>query len=314
MAEARDLFRQAMMATIGRAPAVIEPGRLHRFATSARSGDSAGWCKLFEDQRGGVFGCFRSGVTHTWTAGDRALMSREQLASSARHAARAAAERMEQQRQQWRRNALRIARIWSECVPLRLGDPVAQYLKARGLGDVRPSPSALRLHRALPYWHGEERLGSYPAMVVPLVSPDGRTVALHRTYLTVDGQKAPVPTVKKLTGAAGPLTGACLPLYFPARGRLGIAEGVETALAARCASGVATVAAYCASSLASWQWPQGIHRLIVFADGDKVGRAAADKLQARARRVGLRCDVLAPTGDTYDWCDVWATRSYVEAA
>ena len=58
------------------------------------------------------------------------------------------------------------------------------------------------------------------------------SVALHRTYLTADGRKADVPSVKKLTGAAGPLAGACIPLHKPARGCIGIAEGIETALAA----------------------------------------------------------------------------------
>ena len=61
-----------------------------------------------------------------------------------------------------------------------------------------------------------------------------------------------MPSVKKLTGAAGPLAGACIPLFKPAHGCIGIAEGIETALAAWCASGVPTVAAYCAGNLAAY--------------------------------------------------------------
>ena len=47
-------FREAILAALGYAPEVIEPGKLHRFATSERRGDDAGWCKLFDDLRGGI--------------------------------------------------------------------------------------------------------------------------------------------------------------------------------------------------------------------------------------------------------------------
>ena len=34
-------------------PEHIEPGRLLRFSTNGKAGDKAGWCRLFEDLRGG---------------------------------------------------------------------------------------------------------------------------------------------------------------------------------------------------------------------------------------------------------------------
>ena len=89
---------------------------------------------------------------------------------------------------------------------------------------------------------------------------------------------------------------------------LGIAEGIETALAARCASGVPTVAAYSAGALAGWQWPPSLRRLVIFADADPAGADAADKLRQRARAAGLAVDVLTPTTPGTDWCDVWAKR------
>ena len=68
-------FRAAILAALGHAPEVIEPGKLHRFATRDRRGDSAGWCKLFADGRAGAFGDWRTGATETWTAADRASMT-----------------------------------------------------------------------------------------------------------------------------------------------------------------------------------------------------------------------------------------------
>ena len=89
---------------------------------------------------------------------------------------------------------------------------------------------------------------------------------------------------------------------------MGIAEGIETALGAWCASTVPTVASYCAGNLAKWQWPPGLQRLVIFADADKAGREAADTLRARALAAGLRCEVLTPSTAGTAWCDVWNTE------
>lgn len=311
MKDAREAFQAAMRAALGYAPDAIEPGRMHRFATSARRGDDAGWCKLFPDLRGGVFGCNRAGASETWQADRDRPKTRQQRAELARQIAEATAEREAQQRQQWAVNAERIARLWAQCVPLVPGDPVTLYLKRRGFAGVWPLPACLRLHRALPCWNGDEKIGVYPAMVAPLVAPGGRVVALHRTYLASDGRKAEVPTVKKLTATAGRLAGACIPLHEAQRGVIGIAEGIETALAAWLASGIPTVAAYSAGNLAAWQWPLCVQRLAIFADNDRAGREAAVALRAHAFSAGIGCEVLTPSDDGADWCDVWAQRGAV---
>ncbi len=301
-------FRAAVLATLGHAPVSIEAGRLHRFATSDRPGDSAGWCKLFADRRGGVFGCHRAAVSEIWIAADRASLTRVQRADLARQIATVTAEHQALQRRRRAHHAERIAALWAQTMPLAPDDPATLYLRRRGFDCAWPVPAAIRLHRGMPYWQGAEKLGTFPALVAPIVALDGRTVALHRTYLTPDGRKANVPSPKKLTRAAGPLAGACIPLHEPARGVIGIAEGIETALAAWCASGVPTVASYCAGNLAAWQWPPCARRLVIFADADKSGREAAHALRVRALAAGLRVDVLAPSEPGTDWCDVWAGR------
>jgi phage/plasmid primase-like uncharacterized protein len=302
-------FREAILATLGHAPDLIEPGRFYRFATSDRRVDDAGWCKLFDDLRGGVFGCHRQGVSESWSSARPTTLNRQLRAELAKQVLVARAARETQQRRQWAQNAQLIAQMWSQCVPLEPGDPVTLYLQRRGAGGVRPLPEVLMLHRALPYWHGTEKRGKFPVMIAPIVAPDGGAVALHRTYLTVDGHKADVPSPKKLTGAAGPLVGACIPLHKPVHGCIGIAEGIETALAAWCASGVPTVAGYCARNLAAWRWPLGVHRLVIFADNDKAGCEAAGALQLRALRAGISSNVIAPTDAGADWADVWADRA-----
>lgn len=308
MSDPLQAFRIAILSTLGHAPKVIEPGNWQRFTTNDRRGDTAGWCKLFADLRGGVFGDHRRGISETWCSIDRATMTRTQRVALAAQVMRATAERETQQRQRWAANAQRIADLWARCVPLVPGDPVTLYLKRRGFGGVWPLPTCLRLHPALAYWHEGECIGTFPAMLAPMVAPVGRAVALHRTYLHADGRKANVPTVRKLTAAAGPLTGACIPLFKPMNNIIGIAEGIETALAGWCASDVPTVAAYSAGNLAAWQWPTGVRRLVIFADHDAAGIDAADTLCQRARAAGLAVNIMTPTEPGSDWCDVWGQR------
>jgi phage/plasmid primase-like uncharacterized protein len=310
-------FRAEILRELGTAPEVIEPGRLHRFATRDRRGDDAGWCKLFDDMRGGAFGCNRQfpGRTFTWSGFDRDRMTPGERAAMARQIEQARREREAAQAAQWRNNAVRIADLWGQCRPLVPGDTVARYLVRRLA--LEPAalelPDALRLHPALPYVLDGETVGTWPAMVARLSAPDGRLLALHRTWLLPEGRKAPTPgPTKKLTPTAGALAGACIRLFAPdAPGgatRIGIAEGIETALAARCASGVPTVAAYSAGALAAYVWPAGVQQLVIFADADAAGADAADKLRLRARAAGLTVNTMTPTTPGADWCDVWAQR------
>lgn len=313
MSDGTNTLRGAILAAMPDAelPQDLTPGRWLRFSTDGRR-DKPGWCKVFDDLRGAVYGCMRHGIGETWSAASSATMTREQRIAMARQVMTATAEREAQQRRQWAEHAQRNTETLAATVTLVPGDPVTLYLKRRGLGGVWPLPAALRLHRALPYWHEGQKLGTFPAMVAPVTSPDGRLLALHRTYLTRDGRKADLPTVRKVTSASGPLAGASIALYAPSRARvLGIAEGIETALGAWCASSVPTVAAYCAPSLAAWQWPPGLQRLVIFADHDKAGRESADTLLARAVRAGLQANVMMPTEPGTDWADVWAARSTV---
>lgn len=302
-------FLKAIFECLGYAPERIEPGCIVRFATKDSRSDAAGWCKLFDDRRGGVFGDFRSGINETWMENDRAAMTPAQRAEFARQVAAATVARVRLRSEQWVKNEKRNAALWAECVRVTEGDPVHRYLCRRLAIDEFTAPPCLRLHPALGYYsHEGKKLGTYPAMVAQFVAPDGRVVALHCTNLTDDGHKASVPTVRKLTRVSGPTAGASIRLASPRAGVLGVAEGIETALAASLASGQPVVAAYCKDALAAFQWPATVRRLFVFADNDTAGREAADALRTRALAARLACEVRTPTDEGADWCDVWAQR------
>ena len=167
MRDAPDNFRAAILAELGHAPEVIEPGRIQRFSTSGRASDKAGWCQLFEDGRAGVFGDFRSGMSSLWTAQRRELMTPADRADMARRLAQAKAQRDAHQRQQQAGNAQRNAALWAKTVPVSDGDPVSLYLRRRGLAG--PVSECLRLYPHLTYWDGGDR-GAWPAML-PTPSP-----------------------------------------------------------------------------------------------------------------------------------------------
>lgn len=287
-----------VLATLGHAPTVIEPGKFHRFGPR-----KSGWMKLFTDGMGAVFGDYRQGISSHWSA--REYQSAAELESMRRQIRQAAMEREAAQRAQWAKNAERNARLWAASVSA--GDAVRPYLAQRGLGDWAVQ-SCIREHPTLAYWHtddtGEIRLlGRFPTMLAPIVR-DGELVAIHRTYLT-DGKKADVPTPKKLTAASASLAGACIPLAAPRGGVLGIAEGIETAVAASLGSGLPVVAAYCANALSGFHWPRGIDRLVIFADNDLAGQQAAAALAQRANKAGINNKTLTPSRPGADWADVW---------
>lgn len=313
MNDGHDAFRLAITATLGHAPDAIETDKLVRFCTGGKKGDRSGWCRLFPDGRAGVFGCFRMGVSEVWTPTPRESMSAAERGELRRQMARDRAQRETVQREAWRRNADLIRFLMRQSQPVTAGDPVHTYLCRRLALDSIVVPECIRVHRSMAYTLDGELVGSWPAMVAPLMNQRGDVLALHRTYLDEHGQKAAVPgPAKKLTPAAGLLSGVSMPLFAPQSGTIGVAEGIETALAAYSASAAPTVAAYSAGGVAAFLWPAGIERLMIFADHDDAGANAAARLRERGQRSGLTVSVMTPTEPGSDWCDVWASRAVVE--
>ena len=293
-------FLGAIQASLGYAPQYLEPGRFCRFGPR-----KSGWAKLFSDCLGGVYGDYRQNLSTHWSARQPQHQSRAEQAAMRHHVQLAAREREAEQRAQWARNAESNTALWAASIPA--DDAVLSYLAARGLAQWT-LPDCIRQHPGLAYWHADDNgylhmLGRYPAMLAPIVS-GGKLLAIHRTYLG-DGCKADVPTPKKLTAASGPLAGACIPLDRPRGGVLGIAEGIETAVAASLGSGLPVVAAYCANALAGFTFPRCIERLVIFADHDPAGQKAAAALSHRATRAGVTPKTLTPSKPRSDWADVW---------
>lgn len=107
-------FAAAINTALGAAPDLdrIAVGRIVRFSTNGKRGDCAGWCKLFPDCRGGVFGDWRTGETHTWR--DEAVpLNQGQARQRRAEIAAAQAARIEEETQRHTRVAADARRIWA---------------------------------------------------------------------------------------------------------------------------------------------------------------------------------------------------------
>lgn len=197
--------------------------------------------------------------------------------------------------------ALRAA--WKSSRPVTKGDPVWRYLNRRiGLDMV---PADLRFHPALRYTDEEgEDLGRYPAMLALLRYPDGNGASIHRTYLTEAGDKAPVPKVKKIM--AGKSLNTAAVRLSPPGACLGIAEGIETALAASRRFRVPVWAATNATLLEAWVPPPGVECVLIAGDNDAsyTGQSAAFALGRRLVRDGYAVEIQIPEAEGKDWADL----------
>jgi hypothetical protein len=145
-----------------------------------------------------------------------------------------------------------------------------------------------------------------------LCDHEGNAITIHRTYLTLEGFKAPVDNPKKTMSYPSfrKLTGALARLGDPENGTIGLAEGIETALAVREATGQVCWAATSAALMEAAVLPQSIRRVVVWADNDqlKAGQKAALKLAIRLKEEGRKVKVHIPERPlekkSWDWNDV----------
>ena len=198
-----------------------------------------------------------------------------------------------------------MRKVWAKGRALT-GDCLGSiYLQSRGVWQgMAPAPLNLRTIANLGYYTGREKQADFPALLALVTAIDGRHIGIHRTYLNHDGTgKAPVQDPKKMMQALGPIAGAAVRL-FPAGHVLGVAEGIETALAASMLHGGLPVwACISASGLQSFVVPDTVNELMIFADHDSAGIKAAKVLQSRYGDK-MTTTIHTPKQAGSDWADV----------
>lgn len=190
--------------------------------------------------------------------------------------------------------------IWTQTKPLQEVAATRAWWINR-VGRV-PELNDVRAREALAC----PREGFHPAMVAMFRPPqDGAKGAkLHRTYLTPTGHKADVREPRMLMPGTMPEGGA-VRLMAPADGQLGIAEGIETAVAAFELFGIPCWSALNALNIEKWAPPPGL-RIWVFGDNDLnfQGQKSAYALAHRLSREKIAVEVRVPEKPGDDWNDV----------
>jgi hypothetical protein len=120
---------------------------------------------------------------------------------------------------------------------------------------------------------------------------DDAPLAIHRTFLSHGGRsKAPIEPQKMMLG---PCRGGAVRLA-PVGVRLMVGEGIETCLAAMQATGMPAWAALSTSGLRILDLPDEARDVIVLADGDDPGEAAALEAALRWSHEGRRVRIARP--------------------
>jgi len=192
-----------------------------------------------------------------------------------------------------------MRRVWAASVPIA-GTMAEAYLRSRGCWsqDVAQMPALRFVERLRAVDH--ER-GWLPALIARVSGADGVPVNIHRTFL-LDGQKAYRAMMR------GPVPAGAAIRLGAAKPRMGIAEGIETAIRAGKRFNVPCWSAITAGGLERFEPAPGVDELDICGDTDAsfTGQAAAYVLARRLtnRRNPVRCHVHLPDEFDTDWADL----------
>lgn len=214
------------------------------------------------------------------------------------------------------------------------------YLASRGLSPVLAEIwlGQARVHPAMLYRDDERKVvGEWPCVMTLVRDAEGRAITMHRLWLErLDAKtvvKAPVDCPKKLYPLADgrSMSGGAIRLGSPLGRTLGVAEGIETALAVTAATGMTVWPCFSASIMPSFVPPEGVDTVVAWADKDRPKRLpplacgtkrkpmrpgldAARALQQRLWGEGIKAAVQLPPDpipsgkEAIDWADVFSTQ------
>lgn len=189
-------------------------------------------------------------------------------------------------------------RLWgrSRALPGTAGET---YLAGRGLGA---ESGELRYSHRTP--HGARPFTLFRPALIAAVRDNRELVGVHRSFLDARAARlADLPDPRCGLGRFGRgavRLGGCAP-------RLGLAEGIETALSASILFGVPCWATLGTERFGLVELPPGVEALLLFLDHDAGGRRA--ETLARAAFCGVAAiETHMPRRRGFDWNDVLMAR------
>jgi putative DNA primase/helicase len=187
--------------------------------------------------------------------------------------------------------------LWLSAFPLKEKDPVWHYLRNRG---ITINPKNVKYSKSC---YEADTMTHMEAMLAMVISPEGKPVTIHRTYIK-NGKKADIRAPKKLMPHEGDLKGAAIRLFDP-EPKMGIAEGIETALSATLLFGLPVWSAINANMMEQWEPPEEAEQIWIFGDNDesftgqKVAYALANRLTVEQGK-SVQVEIPKTVGDWND--------------
>jgi phage/plasmid primase-like uncharacterized protein len=182
------------------------------------------------------------------------------------------------------------------------GTPAQTYLEARGIVGLRFAKmrNTLRFHPSALHTPSGLHL---PAMLAQIRGPKGEALGIHRTFLQPDGSGKAVVTPAKMM--LGPSSGGAV-RFGPDGPVIALAEGIETALSVSRASRLTVWATLSTSGLKGLILPPApvAEVVIIAADHDDAGLAAAEIVAGRLEAEGRAVSVIHPQRAGADFNDV----------
>lgn len=187
-------------------------------------------------------------------------------------------------------------RLWLDSSILR-ESPAADYLARRG---ITLRSAELRFHPRMPL--GPKGKARFLPSLVAAVRNDLGILALHRTFLDLPGPRlARFDQPRRALGRPG--SGA-VRLAPPREGRLGLAEGIETALSAMQLFDIPCWATLGNERFGLVTIPESVTELYLFIDADAGGELAEARAREAFTNEGRTIFTRRPEQNGTDWNDV----------
>ena len=211
-----------------------------------------------------------------------------------------ARDRQAAERNRQRRTAAALD-FWKHETDDPHGTAVERHWLARGLDEL-PMPTTIRASRS---WLRHPEGGSRPAMIALVQHVERGPVAIHRTWLAIDGSAK--ASFREPRRSLGPVGGAAVRLA-PVGETLVVAEGIETAASVMLTTGFPAWAAISAGGIERLVLPPlpMAAVVIIAADHDRngVGERAARMAAQRWLAEGRRVRISMPPVPGFDWNDI----------
>lgn len=189
-------------------------------------------------------------------------------------------------------------RVWAEARTFA-GSPAQLYLEGRGLAALSPE---LRYHPRTP--HGAWPLTVFRPALIAAVRDSTGVIAVHRSFL--DPRRPALAPIEEPRCGLGRFGSGAVRLGGVAK-RLGLAEGIETAMSASVLFGLPCWATLGTERFQLVDLPAEVEELVLFLDNDAGGRRA--ETLACGAFAHLPIETHVPRKRGADWNDVLRART-----